>query len=92
MSREIYEQEVSRAAKAEMAYNTFIRDFIEQKKFDLFNRFAEANPLTDTGKEELFETRRMCAVVTSLEQEILSVIQTGELAKKSLAQLDKLER
>lgn len=77
-----YREEISLGIRAEAAYNTFIKQFIESKKVALYENFCSANPIDDI--DCLLETRRLYATIVSLENEILSTIQTGKLAAKSL--------
>ena len=86
---EVYEKEIDKARRVQAAYDSFLKEFIEDKKIELFNRFSEANIISDDDVEVLKEIRRMCSVVSALEDEVLNIIQTGELAKKSLANRKK---
>lgn len=87
-----YQDEVTRGRNARAAYEAFIKDFLEDRKIALFNNFAESNPLDPKGIEVMLETRRMLSAVKLLEQEILTIIQTGDMASKSLAEIEKRNR
>ena len=67
--------------KAQKAYDDFIGPFIEDKKQTLFQAFCDL-PLSDT--ENLMEVKRMMFAVETLDTEIKTVIQTGEMASHTL--------
>ena len=80
---EILKQEDYLGTKAETAYNTFIKSFIIGKRQDLFNNFCDAS-ISDT--EVLLEAKRLVKVLDQLESEILTVIETGKLARTTLGE------
>lgn len=73
-------------SKAEMAYNTFIQSFVASKRQALFNNFCDAS-ITDT--EALLESKRLVKVIDQLEEEVLTIIETGKLARISLGEQDE---
>lgn len=74
--------ELSLGHDAERTYNKFIKPFIDQKKVILFKSFQD---LPASQKEDLIEVRRMLDTVNTFEREILTIIETGKMAAKSIA-------
>ncbi len=72
-----------RGSRAEHAYEEFIRPFIEEKQQILFAAF---NDLPMTAEKELMEVKRMLYAVNSLDDEIVSIINTGKMASKLLTE------
>ena len=84
MKEEQYEQlenEVLRGQRAQRAYDEFIKEFVELKRVILFNNFCSVS-VSET--EKLQEARRLVTVLGDLESDILSVINTGKMAAKTL--------
>lgn len=79
--REQLEHEQAAGVKAGHAYDHYIRDFCEQKRMALFMAFSNL-PLT--AEDEIMETKRMLYAIDTLENEIVSEIDTGKLASKAL--------
>ena len=67
--------------RAQIAYDQFIHQFIEDKRMSLFMAFSNL-ALTDT--ENLMEVKRMLFAIDALDTEILTVIDTGKMASMSL--------
>ena len=68
-------------SKAKHAYEEFIYNFCKEKRDLLFQNF-QALPLT--AEREMMEVKRMLAAVDTLEDEIITIINTGKLATKQL--------
>lgn len=84
MTPEQLEQlETERAAgvRAQQAYDHYIKEFCEQKRMALFMAFSNL-PLT--AEDEIMETKRMLYAVDTLENDIISEIDTGKMASKAL--------
>lgn len=81
-----YQVEVELGRKAQLAYNGFIKAFIDKKKETLFDNFCNAK-MSDT--DTLMEAKRLVAILNDMESEIQTIITTGELASKSLSNLDE---
>lgn len=84
--QEQLEREQTSGNEATHAYEGYIKDFCQSKRESLFMAFSEL-PLT--AEKELMEIKRMSFAIDTLENEILSVIQTGHLATTSLTEADK---
>ena len=67
--------------RAQIAYDQFIHQFIEDKRMSLFMAFSNL-ALSDT--ENLMEVKRMLFAIDALDTEILTVIDTGKMASMSL--------
>jgi len=84
MKEEQYEQlenEVLRGQRAQRAYDEFIKEFVELKKVILFNNFCSIG-VSET--EKLQEARRLVTVIEDLEAHIITIINTGKMATKTL--------
>jgi len=84
MKEEQYEQlenEVLRGQRAQRAYDEFIKEFVELKKVILFNNFCNIG-VSET--EKLQEARRLVTVIEDLEAHIITIINTGKMAAKTL--------
>jgi hypothetical protein len=71
------ENEQIKGNKAQHSYEHFIKGFVEAKREILFESFR-ALPLS--AETELMEIKRMLYAVDTLEQEIMTVIETGRMA------------
>lgn len=80
-AREQYEREIELGRKAKVAYDSFIKGFVEDKLQNLFNAFCEGGTVDE---KLLLECKRMAIILRNLEQQILTIIETGELASKTL--------
>jgi len=74
--------EVQRGDKALKAYDFFIKDFIERKKSVLFDKFKTIG-IEQT--DNILEIKRMAITLDSMDVEITSLIDTGKMAAKTLA-------
>lgn len=81
--RELYEKEVSDGLKARRAYESFIKGYVEDKMVSLFESFCEGSTV---DINVLQECKRLVLVLKDMEQQVLTIIQTGELASKTLAE------
>lgn len=80
------EDEVQRGKEAQAAYDSFIKPFLDEKRFALFDNFQ----LADISQPEvLLECKRMCNLVDKLEEEVQEVIMTGKLAARTIAGTDE---
>ena len=79
--KEQLENEQIAGNAASHAYNQFIKGFVEEKRQTLFQAFRNL-PLT--AEDNLMEVKRMLFAVDTLEQDILTVIDTGKLASTAL--------
>jgi len=71
------QNEQIRGNAAQHAYDQFIKGFVESKREALFDAFR-ALPLT--AEANLMEVKRMLYAVDTLEQDIITVIETGKMA------------
>lgn len=78
-------QEQIVGARAERAYEEFIKHFINERRKELFNAFQVESV---TNPDNLMEIKRMTMALSALEQEILTIIQTGQLASTSLKKME----
>lgn len=67
--------------KAQQSYDDFIKDFCEEKRISLFTSFRDLQ-ITDT--ENLMEVKRMLYAIDALENDIMTVIETGKMASMTL--------
>lgn len=84
MKEEQYEQlenEVLRGQRAQRAYDDFIKEFVDTKKAILFDNFCNINI---SEPEKLLEARRLVTVLEDLEASIVTIINTGKMAAKTL--------
>lgn len=79
----IVERELGR--KADIANRTFIQAFIDRKKEVLFENFCNAKA-EDTAT--LVHAKQLVQILNDMENEIQTIITTGELAGKSLSNLE----
>lgn len=79
--KEQLENEQVAGQKASHAYDHYIKDFCEQKRMSLFMAFSNL-PLT--AEVDIMETKRMLYAIDTLENEIVSQIDTGKMASKAL--------
>ena len=74
--------EVSRAHRAERAYEDFIKPFIKSKQEVFYEAFMSTEP---DDFERLAEIRRMTMAIDALDHEIKEFIITGKMAAIQLA-------
>ena len=74
--------------KSKSIYDAYIKDFCEAKRDILFESFR-ALPLS--AEQDLMEVKRMLYAIDTLEEEIVSQIQTGEMASKTLNEAERQE-
>ena len=86
--KEQLENEQFKGAAAERTYNSYVKEFCEQKRLALFDAFRNL-PLTAT--DELMEVKRMLYAVDTLETEVLMEIKTGEMASEALSKLEETQ-
>ena len=72
--------------QAQHSYEQFIEGFIEEKRKVLFDSFR-ALPIS--AEAQLMEIKRMLYAVDTLEEEIISVINTGKMASKTLSETEE---
>ena len=85
--RGILEEEKALGRKAQQAYDSFIGPFIEGRKQLLFDAF-EAVPANDT--EQLQNIKLMSLALSSLDSEIIELINSGKMASESLKKNEEL--
>jgi hypothetical protein len=86
--KEQLEKEQFKGVAAERVYNTYIKDFCEQKRMSLFMAFSSL-PLT--AEDQIMETKRMLYAIDTLETEIVSEIDTGKMATQALSKLEETQ-
>jgi hypothetical protein len=86
--KEQLENEEFKGAAAERVYNAYIKDFCEQKRMALFMSFSNL-PLT--AEDQIMETKRMLYAIDTLEEEIISEIDTGKMASQALSKLKETQ-
>lgn len=74
-------QEIESGKRASKAYDIFLRQFIDDKREQLYQAFRD-NSLEDINK--LADIKRLDLALASIENEVFSVIETGRLASISL--------
>lgn len=79
--RSILEDEVSKGRQAKQAYDIFIKGYIEDKKYSIFTNFCEGSSI---DPDFLSECKRLMILLNNMEQQVLTIIETGELASKTL--------
>jgi hypothetical protein len=79
--REQLEKEQAIGKKAASVHKSYIKDFCQLKRESLFMAFSEL-PLT--AELEIMEVKRMLFAVDTLEADIISQIDTGRMASKTL--------
>lgn len=78
---DIFEVEEQIGAESQKVYDSYIRGFCDEKRKTLFNAFRDL-PLT--AENELMEVKRMLYAIDTLEADIITKIETGKMATKSL--------
>lgn len=81
MDRTKLQNEVVYGKKAKDAYENFIKGFVEGKLEDLKTEFLNCS-VTDTDR--IMEIKRLSLALISLENNVISVIDTGAMAEKQL--------
>jgi len=81
-------EEQKRGKQAEHAYEAFIRPFIGEKRQVMFEAFQAAS-IEDVSA--LLEIKRQDMAIKALEGEIESVINTGKMAAKTLAEKQEIK-
>lgn len=79
--REQLENEQLEGRKAKQLHEAYVEQFCQAKRESLFMAFSEL-PLS--AKKEIMEVKRMLFAVDTLEAELISKIQTGQMASKAL--------
>ena len=79
------EDEKLQGSRALHAYREFIEPFISEKRLVLFEAFQEVS-VTDT--DSLVEIKRQLISINALETEIKTIINTGKMAEKAIANED----
>jgi len=77
-NEELLQEEVRIGAKAEIAWNQFMKEYTEQKQIELYTEFLDAS--IDQCHLVKFKQIALDEMVAG----ILSAIETGKLAKKQL--------
>ena len=72
--------------KAENAYNSFIKKYAEDKRVILFEAFQDASVLEP---DNLITIKLQLKAIEGLDIEIKSIIDTGKMASKMLADATK---
>lgn len=79
MGNKTLQEEIEFGRKAHLAFDGFILPFLADKRITLYSNFCEAKV---SDYELLKEIKRMHLLIDSLEDEILSIINTGKMALK----------
>jgi len=82
-------KEAEKGRNARVAYNKFIKSFIAERKESIFQMFEDLDPFNKST--DIVNLRITLGAIKSLEEEILSVITTGEIASKQLKQLEETQ-
>jgi hypothetical protein len=80
------ENEVALATRAKGAYDTFIREFIGDRRVILFEAFQDLGTSDTKG---LMEVKRMLYTLETLENDIKTIIDTGRMASKTIEDGEK---
>jgi len=75
------EEEQKRGRHAQLAYEKFIKPFIDTKAVELHQAFIDCSI---TELETLLEIKRNLHVLERLDVEVQSIITTGKMASQSL--------
>lgn len=86
MDNEHYKIEIAKADKAKRSFDDFINPFIKEKRTVLFEAFQS---ISITDVDDLLEVKRQLMAIDALDDEIQTIINTGKMAMKSLADLEK---
>jgi hypothetical protein len=78
--------EVALARTARVAYDTFIKEFIGDRRVILFEAFQD---LGTSDTEGLMEVKRMLYTLETLENDIKTIIDTGRMASKTIEDGEK---
>lgn len=81
-----YEAEVEKSREYGHFYDFFLKTFIEEKKLNCFETFQNCSV---TEIDRIMEIKRLLMVLNQLEEEIITIINTGKMAKVSLNQMEK---
>jgi len=77
-----YEHEVEFGRKAQVAYDTYIKDFLEVKNNQLRGEFINCEPNPD----ELMFLKNLQMALMELQTSVESDIDTGKMASRMLAE------
>lgn len=88
LNEDKFNEEVKLGAKAANLHKSFLKEFCENKRVLLFDAFLDAE-IRDT--EALVTIKLQLNALNSMEQEIIDIIQTGNLAHKTLADNEEKE-
>ena len=80
-TRDQLEEEQRLGNRAQKAYVDFIEPFIAGKRIALCQNFFDAKI---DQLEEMLEAKRLNMILDSMENEVLSVINTGKMASQQL--------
>ena len=86
MNEEQLLDEISLGDRARHAYESYVKEYIEQVNLNLFNEFSSSSV---ENIDRVLEIKRLQSAVKGLETSILQDIETGKLALISLEQLRK---
>jgi len=81
----ILEREVHEASKAKVAYDSYLETFFEEERLNIFNRFCNSDMDSDT----LLNVKHAQMALDNLEQAVLTVIDSGKMANRSLQNYNK---
>ena len=73
------EEELQFGRVAQKAYDTFIKGFIAKKRDTLYDNFLSAGI---DQVAELQEVKRIMSVLDTMEDDIMTIINTGKMATK----------
>lgn len=82
---EVLATHIALGAKAKQAYNIYLKDFISQRRYEIFQQFQTAEFNTAT----LEELKRCDMALADLEGTILSTIAVGAKAEQTLKDTTK---
>lgn len=87
MNEDKLRDEIDKGNKASHAMNNFIAPYLATKRITLYENFCNASL---DNSEVLFEIKRMNSLLDDIEDEIISVINTGKMATKELAKIENI--
>ena len=80
--------EETKGHNAEKAYEQFIGPFVIEKRLVLFEAFKE---ISVENEKALMECKRQLLAIESLNDDITTIIDTGKMARKSIAEEESKE-
>ena len=78
-------EEVKRGTLAKNAYDSYLKDFIDEQMQALYDGFVQVADLTE---DKIFNIRQIHLTLSALQKKIDSDINTGMMASKQLEEMN----